>query len=113
MKYHKMKIDVSLKDLELNPATVRIVLNDSDGNMLGAEQIYVKTLEDGSHVLQNHAKAFMPFPSWGVIIPPGVEFDATELKLMEDLPLHPEAWDEFTAKKLINTDGEFTPLEES
>lgn len=85
-----------------------------------AEGIWVKQ-GDKEVVLLNHALAFYPFPSWGVVIPSTRDdkdtsqnrerIDITTLRGDSPadtvLTLHPEAWDQYIEHGQIDTDGNF------
>lgn len=55
-------------------------------------------------VLQNTAVCFMPFPSWGVVLP--------LTKPLDGLELHPEAWDQYLERGTIDPEGNFIVPEE-
>jgi hypothetical protein len=109
LKYRKGTQTQKLDDLET--LKVRLV-RDGDG-----EGIWVKQGPDFV-VLQNHALSFMPFQSWGVVLPstnpsgPMREtIDVSHLEPDDGLELHPEAWETYREKGIIHEDGTFIPPE--
>ena len=80
----------------------------------GGESIWVAWPHAGDEVaLINHALAFYPFPSWGLILPRTKEFDADTIKKGEIantvFTLHPEAYDSMVEKELLDANGRLTP----
>ena len=109
-KYRKGNQTDKLEDLP----TIKIRLNrDGEGEHPWAKQgaDYV--------VLQNNALHFLPFNSWGAVLPsknpPGdmrETIDISHLKPDDELELHPEAWDSYLENGVIEADGTFIPEED-
>jgi len=101
MKYIKGKQTYSLKDKKCK--LVKVSLIDGEGF---TENPWAIKCQGSDHcVLQNHALAFTPHPSWGVIIPGNFNF--LEMLKKQELTLHPEAWDEYRKQNIIDEDGNF------
>tara|TARA_R110000868_G_scaffold46247_4_gene152959 strand:+ start:1143 stop:1481 length:339 start_codon:yes stop_codon:yes gene_type:complete len=63
-------------------------------------------------VLQNHALAFTPYPSWGVVLP---STSLNFLAMLEagELTLHPEAWEQYIEQSVIDETGAYLhPVDE-
>jgi len=71
-------------------------------------------------ILQNHAFAFFPYPSWGAVLPstnpPGAArevIDVTKIRGSSPkslvLTFHPEAWDSMLKSNIIDTEGNLLP----
>lgn len=108
MKYTKGNQTSKLNDLEL--CKLKLVRKGR------SEGIWIRQ-GDGEVILQNHSLAFLPYPSWGVVltskytrateISKREEIDITDILNNEDviITLHPEAWDSYIEKKYITEDG--------
>lgn len=114
MKYIKstQAYSISYEDKTAPTCKVNLICNgDTEG-------IWVKQ-GDGEITLLNHALAFYPFPSWGAIIPSTRDakdtsdirerIDVTELRGSTPadtiITLHPEAWDQYIERGLIDAEG--------
>lgn len=65
----------------------------------------VERKDEPDHVvLVNHALIFMPFHSWGMIIPKG-KSNMAEIRKSEVITLHPEAFDTYVEEGIIDTEG--------
>ena len=105
MKYTKGKQTYSLEKAPFG----KILLTDG---IDFTESPWVKVSPKKDHyVLQNDALAFMPFPSWGAIIPSShfVFLDTLKSQVLE---LHPDAWDGYLKLKIIDKDGNYIPPKE-
>ena len=112
IKYTKVEdATESLEGLELGK--VRITHSQED---CMPETPWVKTMSDGRQVLQNHCVNLHPFPSWGMLLPAGYDQDITEIRENNQIPLHPEAYDQYLNDNIIDDEGNFivpeTPEEE-
>ena len=105
------------EDLESLPMIkVRLVRHGVDGEGIWARQgpDYV--------ALQNNALHFMPFHSWGAIIPSKGD-DGTDIRETIDLKdfdpekegieLHPEAWKDYVKDEVIDLSGNYIYVEKS
>jgi hypothetical protein len=104
MKYLRGKQTWKLEEGKLGKAR----LQDVDGS----ENIWVVRHGD-EMVLQNHTVAFMPYYSWGMVLPNQQTVDVAVLKekppTEAEFEMHPEAWDDMLAKGDITRDGVFVP----
>ena len=57
-------------------------------------------------VLLNHALAFTPHESWGAVIP-SRGFNFLDMLEKQELTLHPEAWETYLERKIIDEDGNY------
>ena len=70
------------------------------------ETPWAKKLSGGKgFVLQNQALAFIPWPSWGAIIPT-ISFNFLDMLSKQELTLHPEAFDYYLKEGWIDEHGE-------
>lgn len=92
----------SLENLEYG----KVLLTATDGK-IGSESPWVKVMTDGRQVLQNHSVILNPFPSWGMILPAGEVHNMDPIKETCEIPLHPEAFQNYLDEKLIDEDGNF------
>jgi hypothetical protein len=99
MKYKRSKVTTPLEGLPLT----KVRLEDGKGYV---ESPWALRLPDNKgFVLQNHAIAFAPWPSWGAIIPTdSLMFLPTIDK--QELELHPEAYDKGVKSGMISPDGD-------
>lgn len=105
MKYRKGTQTEKLEDLDT--LKIRLV---RDGN---GEGIWVK---QGPNyvVLQNHALHFLPFQSWGVVLPSRPDpnspyretIDVSHMTVEDGLELHPDAWKSYVGDRVINEEGD-------
>ena len=73
-----------------------------------SENPWGKRFENSNEVvLQNHALAFTPFHSWGVVIPSAGTFNFIDILEKGELVLHPEAWDSYIIGKVIDKHGNY------
>lgn len=101
MRYIKGTQTYSLDDKKCK--LVKVSLTDGKGF---TETPWAMKFQGSDHcVLQNHALAFTPHPSWGAIIPGNFNF--LEMLEKQELTLHPEAWDAYLEKKIIDANGKF------
>lgn len=103
VKYERHEPIEGLDDI--NPT--KILLRDG-GEM--PENIWCKRA--GGHVvLMNHALAFHPFPSWGLVMPAAASLDAKPIKDADPSVLRviPEAYDNMVALGFILADGTINP----
>ncbi|KKN28800.1 hypothetical protein LCGC14_0850400 [marine sediment metagenome] len=107
LQYRKGPQQEKLDDLPTHK--IDLVMNgDTEG-------IWVKQGTDYV-VLQNAALHFHPFPSWGVVFssknPPGDRretVDVSHLAPQDGLELHPEAWETYVERGVIDAEGAFIP----
>jgi len=98
MKYVKGTSEQSLESMPM--AKIRLFDNEDF-----SETPWAKRMENNEgFVLQNHALAFTPWPSWGAIMPSS-SFNFIEMVEKQELTLHPEAYDYYLKEKWIDEDG--------
>ncbi len=104
MKYRRGLQTEKLAEL---PQTKIRLVRDGD-----AEGIWVK---QGPNyvVLQNHALNFLPFQSWGAILPSNSPsgslretIDVSHLEAADGIELHPDAWTSYVDDGVINDHGD-------
>lgn len=102
MKYVKAEVDYKIEDQPKG----KIVLKDNEDFR---ESPWIAKPKDQNHVvLLNHALLFLPFNSWGVILPTtSSEFDVTDLQEKQELLLHPEAFDAYLENGVIDAEGNY------
>lgn len=106
MKYIKGSQKYKLDDCKL----IKVRLHDTKAKLKSvfAETLWARIFKDEKHsVLQNNALAFMPFHSWGAVIPSTTDFDFTDMLNGQKLELHPEAWDAYIIANIIDEDGNY------
>lgn len=102
MKYIKGNQNYTLEQCEF----IKLRLVDNEDY---AETPWAKRFEkEKESVLQNHALAFTPFHSWGVVLPTvGGSFNFIDTLEKGELVLHPEAWDSYIEHKVIDEEGNY------
>lgn len=102
MKYIKAQVDYKIEE---QPHS-KITLIDAEDFR---ESPWIAKPKDQDHVvLLNHALLFLPFSSWGVILPTtGSEFNVAELQEKRELLLHPDAFDTYLEKGVIDAEGNY------
>lgn len=69
------------------------------------EEIFAINVNAENQMLVNHAVAFHPFPSWGMILPVGNSIEVKDYQQKLTIPLHPEAYADYVAEEIIDEDG--------
>lgn len=83
----------------------KISLTDDDGF---TETPWIKRFEGIDEVvLVNEALAFVPYPSWGAILPNVHKFNFLAMLETEQLTLHPEAFDQYVKAGSIDEQGNY------
>lgn len=101
MKYIKGTQTYSLKDKTCK--LIKVSLSDGMGF---SESPWAMQMEGAKDcVLQNHALAFTPHPSWGAVIPGSFNF--LPMLKKQELTLHPEAWADYLKMGIIDAEGNF------
>lgn len=100
MKYIKGEFNGKLDDLKNGKISLRM----NDGF---AESPWVGTSDNEPKkcVLLNHALVFMPFESWGMILPKASTLVCDEIRDKEEITLHPEAFDGYVERGIIDKEG--------
>ena len=106
MKYIRGNQTYSLEECTL----IKVRLTDNDQNDPFVESPWAKRYKDSEEsVLQNHALAFLPFHSWGAVLPvvEGQTLDFIPFLEKEELTFHPEAFDNYLASGVIDAEGNY------
>ena len=111
MKYLRGKQTWKLDEGKLGKA--RVYSYNEDGSEDTAENIWVIRYND-EMVLSNHSVAFMPYYSWGMVLPNQEILDISYLRKIPpeeaEFEIHPEAWDEMLEAGAISSEGDYIEL---
>lgn len=102
MKYEKADLSYSMESCVQG----KIRLHDNESF---AETPWVARSEGADHaILLNHALMFLPYVSWGAVLPTTqISFNPLDILEKGVIQLHPEAWDAYIQNKVIDEQGNY------